>query len=306
VQNNKTAEHEASYIRHSKSDELQYGANSERGKNIDVWLDQGTVGAWRHRRMLSAVDPLIKVYPSAKWLTVGDSMFGFEAHYLQEHGVDVVASNITKGGFDEAVKRGFIKKYSIQNAEALTFADEEFDFVLCKLSYHHFPRPPVAFYEMIRVARLGIVLIEPNDRYILDTPLQKILNNRIFYWFLEKALGLKEKRFDFEHTGSYVFSISCREIEKLALAIQCRMVAFKGFNDYVSPQDHFQPALKGNSVFRRAKLLIKLHDIAAKMKIIKYRNLCAVVIKNDPSEELLKELNKAGYDMCRFPINPYK
>ena len=306
MQNKMINEYEASYIRHIKSDESQYGASGERSQNIEIWLDQGTVGAWRHRRILSAVDPFIKIYPSAKWLTVGDSMFGFDAHYLYEHGIDVTASNITKGGFDEAVKRGFINKYSVQNAEALTFSDNEFDFVLCKLSYHHFPRPPIAFYEMLRVARIGIVLIEPNDRYILDTPLQKILNNRFFYWFLEKTFGVKERRFDFEHTGSYVFSISCREIEKMAIAVQCRMVAFKGFNDYVSPKDHFQPAIEGNAVFRRAKLLIGLHDLAAKMKIIKYRNLCAAVIKNDPPDVLVKELSGTGYKVCHFPVNPYK
>ena len=294
-------EQEASYVRHQESDERQYGCDGKRTRDIEAWIDQGSVGAWRHRRMLSAVDPLIAAYPNAKWLTVGDSMFGSDAHYLGERAASVVASNISDAGLTEAKRRGHISAYSVQNAEALTYADQEFDFVLCKESYHHFPRPPVAMYEMLRVARVGVVLIEPNDRYILDTPLQVVLNNRVFYWFLARLLGMRERRFDFELTGNYVFSISKREVEKIALGMHCQMVAFRGVNDYATDKDHYEPAVKGNAVYRRARLLIGLHDIAARLKLIKYRLLCAVVLKVMPGAATLSHLRGAGYDVMELP-----
>ena len=61
-----------------------------------------------------------------------------------------------------------IKNYKIENAENLSFEDKTIDFILCKESYHHFPRPMVALYEMLRVARNGVLLIEPNDAYIIN------------------------------------------------------------------------------------------------------------------------------------------
>lgn len=39
--------------------------------------------------------------------------------------------------------------------------DDAFDYVLCKDSYHHMPRPMIALYQMLRVARRAVVLIEP-------------------------------------------------------------------------------------------------------------------------------------------------
>ncbi|WP_158308790.1 methyltransferase domain-containing protein [Desulfocurvibacter africanus] len=57
----------------------------------------------------------------------------------------------------------FIPEYSVENAEKLSFANGSYDYLLCKEAFHHFPRPMIALYEMLRVARKGIVLIEPND-----------------------------------------------------------------------------------------------------------------------------------------------
>lgn len=66
----------------------------------------------------------------------------------------------------EARRRGLITKYALENAERLSFADQSFDYVFCKESFHHFPRPYQALYEMLRVAREAVLLIEPNDPHI--------------------------------------------------------------------------------------------------------------------------------------------
>ena len=121
----------------------------------------GSVDNWRHDRMLSCVKPLVRMLPAARWLTVGDGSYGADAAYLQSCGVEVVASSLNADSLKIAAQRGYIRKYQQENAERLSLGDEEVDFVLCKLAFHHFPRPPIALYEMLRVARRGLVLIEP-------------------------------------------------------------------------------------------------------------------------------------------------
>lgn len=54
--------------------------------------------------------------------------------------------------------------YSVENAESLSFRDNEFEVAFCKEAYHHFPRPFLALYEMLRVASKAVVLAEPNDQ----------------------------------------------------------------------------------------------------------------------------------------------
>lgn len=58
---------------------------------------------------------------------------------------------------------GFV--WSTQNAEALTFEDEAFDFTLVHGGLHHCHSPHRALGEMLRVSRVGIALFEPKDGF---------------------------------------------------------------------------------------------------------------------------------------------
>jgi SAM-dependent methyltransferase len=53
--------------------------------------------------------------------------------------------------------------YEVANGEALPYARQSFDLVLCKESLHHLARPVLGLYEMLRVCRQRAVLIEPWD-----------------------------------------------------------------------------------------------------------------------------------------------
>lgn len=64
---------------------------------------------------------------------------------------------------NDTKERGFIHHFRALNAAAMALPHGVFDFVLCKESYHPFPRLMLAFYEMLRVARAGVVLIESNN-----------------------------------------------------------------------------------------------------------------------------------------------
>ena len=138
------------------------------GAQLENWKRNDTVDYWRHERSYSLMNPLLAAYPEASWLTVGDGRYGTDAHYILGKGMkQVMASDISDTLLIEAKRDGFITDYRTENAEKMTFPDGHFDFVLCKEAYHHFPRPAIALYEMLRVAKKGVILIEPLDKNIL-------------------------------------------------------------------------------------------------------------------------------------------
>ena len=48
----------------------------------------------------------------------------------------------------------------------MSFADNSFDYVFIAASLHHLPRPIVGLYELIRVAKYGVIVIELNDSWL--------------------------------------------------------------------------------------------------------------------------------------------
>ena len=126
------------------------------------WLKKNTLDYWRHKRMLNKLNPFLK--KGEKWLTLGDGRYGTEANYLISKGIDAMATDYSDKLLKIGKEIGFIDKYQKENAESLTFDDNEFDYVLIKEAFHHFPRPWIALYEAFRVCKKGVILIEPNDQ----------------------------------------------------------------------------------------------------------------------------------------------
>lgn len=77
---------------------------------------------------------------------------------------EVTISNLDKclGNFD-------FKPYawSVQNAEALTFQDGEFDFAFVSDGLHHCSSPHRALLEMYRVSRKGVIAVEARDSLLM-------------------------------------------------------------------------------------------------------------------------------------------
>src|SRR6185437_10876246 len=142
-------------------------------------------------------------------------------------------TDISEDLLKAAQEQGLITRYRVENAERLTFPDHAFDFVFCKESFHHFPRPMLALYEMLRVSTKGVILIEPNDRSRSVLRRAKAALNAV--------LGRRAHMdaLSYEEDGNYIFSISRREIEKVALGLNMPQVAFKGFNDFYCPGVEF-------------------------------------------------------------------
>ena len=253
--------------------------------------------------MYQALDPILISDPKAKWLTVGDGRFGRDAKYIIGEGCYALASDISDCLLEEARQIGYLSEYKRENAEALSFQDYEFDYVLCKESYHHFPRPMLALYEMLRVARKGVFLIEPNDVYINRKALEILFRN--LKNIIKSLLHKKINKHAFEEAGNYVFSISRREIEKVALGLNLKIIAFKGINDVYFKGAEQEKLSENGPLQRKIKLLINIRNLLCRLGLMDYKNIVAIIFNEVPSKESLQLLNQEEYEIVHLPKNPF-
>lgn len=294
--------YEKSYERHSEHFR-EYLQNASKGEHARTWLQDDTVDAWRHKRMYRALDPILVAESSSTWLTVGDGRYGRDAKYIIEKGGNALPSDISEYLLREAKDIGYIQDYKVENAESLSFSDAMFDYVLCKESYHHFPRPTLALYEMLRVAKKGVILIEPNDIYFIDNCLRCIvvkIKNTVKYLFGKRLI-----KHSFEESGNYVYTISRREIEKVALGLNYNVVAFMGINDYYAYGVEYEKISDNGPLQQKIRRIIFIRDLLCKLGVANYGMLVSIIFKEEPSDKLVRYLREVGYEIVRLPSNPY-
>lgn len=256
----------------------------------ETWLRDDTADHWRHARMM---EPVLKCMPYAKadkWLTIGDGHYGLDAIKMKRCGyTDVLPTNIEDSMLKISKERGWIDDYRVENAEALSFADEAFDYVLCKESYHHFPRPMIALYEMLRVAKKGVVLIEPQDL------------------FADHPLTAGEPVAGYEAIGNYIYTISRRELQKVALGLDLPAIAFKSLYDIYFDGVEYVKASEDEPLF--VSLVNQVKDAEERCRQLqqKHNVLLAVIFKERPTTEQVQNFlsNTEGWNIISFPGNPY-
>lgn len=265
--------------------------------------DNSSIGSWLQSLFFNCLNPLLKI-KDQRWLTVGDA-YGFDARYILNNGNQVTATGLNTDFLSVAQQEGIVSEYRSENAEKLSFEDNTYDFVLCKESYHHFPRPYSALYEMIRVCKKGIVIIEPQDP-ISKMPLLLFMVNTLNS--IRSNLGSKiwKNRFSYEPVGNFVYKVSEREFEKFAAGLNLPLVAFKRIN----PNFYFTGAEgitadKKNKKFRAIYFKKSVLDLLSKLNIIPGQVLSAIVFKETPENEALQALRKEGYKLLNIPKNPY-
>lgn len=277
--------------------------DEERQAIAASWFDESTADFWRHARMYECADCLSD-FPDANWLTVGDGRWGLDSIRLKKKGFkNVLPSDISEALLKESKKRGYIQTYSIQNAESLTFDDNSFDYVLCKESFHHFPRPYMALYELLRVARFAVFLIEPNDPHpSLESILEYVTSMQ------------KDGRCDFprhnpdnwEGSGNFVYSISRREIEKVALGLNLPQLVFKPLNDHYVKGCEFEPAdIEKSAVFREIVETIKLLDKRCQLGQEDSKLLMTGIFKEKMRARTKQIFISRGWSVTDLPRNPY-
>lgn len=267
-----------------------------------VSLKKNTIDNWRHNRMYSFLKEIVEFDKKFKWLTVGDGRFGSDAMKLIEYGAtNVMCTDLDDYLIKYSAEKKEIYKYKKENAENLSFSDNEFDFILCKESFHHFPRPMLALTEMFRVAKIGVILIEPRDYYI----------DRTLFTLANKIVNLFKKRHDghfFEEVGNYVYTISERELEKFMLGMHHYTIAFSGLNDHYSKisEDQIENLnLPLKLKFFRLKTIIAVKNLLNLLNIRKTNLLTAILFKNDLSKDLKFIIQKKGFKFKVLPKNPY-
>jgi ubiquinone/menaquinone biosynthesis C-methylase UbiE len=278
----------------------------------DSWAKFDTVDYWRHERMYTNLLSFIRAYPNSSWLTIGDGRYGTDANFLQRNGCEALATDINDSSLVKAKKVRFINNYKIENAESLSFESNHFDFVLCKESYHHFPRPMLALYEMIRVCKKAVILIEPNDQQIIN-PYQSNVYSSL-HWlinssknFIKKYLGrhafVPEPQY--ESVGNFVYLLSQREVEKLALGMNLPACAFKLMNDAYIEGVEFETISSKGPLLKHLKAELQKSDLKMKRHGDKAGLLIAAIFKSLPSNECVIDLSKDGFNFQKLPRNPF-
>jgi ubiquinone/menaquinone biosynthesis C-methylase UbiE len=268
----------------------------ERQRIAKTWFDTTTADAWRHLRCYEIAD-YIGRSPGERWLTVGDGRYGLDSIRLKERGAaSVLPTDIGEALLKEAKQRGLIEDYAVENAEKLSFANDSFDYVFCKEAYHHFPRPMLALYEMIRVARVGVILCEPHDR-------SRSIANRILSVARRRPHPDSEA---YEDAGNFAYTISEREIEKVALGLNYPQVAFKYRGDHYVKGIEFEPAdWRRSAAFRRTLGMIALTDFLSRFGIVSPATLMAAIFKKPLPASTAHTMRRNGWRIMDLPRNPY-
>ena len=298
-----------SYERHRKEWE-QYIKDEAKRAFSSTWMEKDTLDYWRHSRMLGPVSALVGT--GEKWLTIGDGRYGTDANFLMSIGGDAHASDISDQLLEVAHEKGFIKEFSEQNAEYLKFADSSFDYVLIKEAFHHFPRPWIALYEAFRVARKGVVLIEPSDDDShLKIPVIGALN--VIYInvrdLLKKLLGKASSSYWFEPVGNFGYTVNLKELEKFLLGMNYTYIASTGLNDYYEYGIEYVKVAsqKKEDVVRKKRVIrsIRMLDLLCRIGIRSYNMQATCLFKRAPTSEIQASLYKSGWKVVKLPENPY-
>jgi ubiquinone/menaquinone biosynthesis C-methylase UbiE len=280
-------------LQNSKNDEFVFAF-----KNKDCFLYN-----IRQRTLNGALKPFL--INKNNWLTVGDYN-GVEANFLIENGQNITASDLSDAVLTEVSKQKYISAYKAINVENITFDDNSFDYVFCKEAFHHFPRPYIGLYEMLRVADKAVILLEPID-ILAKMPVLLFIKNVLDRINPNLINKIWKNRYSFESVGNYVYKVSEREIEKIAMGINLPCIAFKSMNVFFShkqlPESTEVPMNKKlwNKVIRKLKFL----DILSFFTLIPPNSLSCVIFKQMPDSELLNGMKKDGYKIIQLPKNPY-
>jgi ubiquinone/menaquinone biosynthesis C-methylase UbiE len=284
----------------------------------ESWFNEHTTDYWRHKRMYNTIAPLANYYSNAQWLTVGDGRFGLDAIRLKkifslQH---VFPTDIGENMLRISKEKGHIAEYGIENAEHLSFADNSYDVVFCKEAFHHFPRPYQALYEMLRVSKKAVIMIEPAERHIINgvkakpyilSAIQLLISKISRKKYHPYVPDINQLTHSYEDAGNYLYTVSVRELEKLVHGMNLGGLAWKGFNDVYEKGCEFEEAKAGNLLFDKINRSIAEGDeLCQQYPAFHQANMMtAAIFKEQPDVVLLDALRYAGFQVPQVFHNPH-
>lgn len=294
-----------SYQRHAEWQSKKFTTNDlivERVNSVKTRV--GSIGDWTQNILFEPIDGLLEDKDKS-WFIVGDS-YGHDAYYLLQKGVKkVLTSDLNDDILQVAKTEGIITEYDIQNAEKLTLEDNSFNYVLCKESYHHFPRPFAAMYEMLRVSKDGVVVIEPQDP-VIKMPSLLFLYNFLMKVSPKTSFKIWKNRISYEPVGNFVYKVSIREFEKLTAGLALTHLAFKqtNVNFWFEGAEKFK-ADNSCSKYRKIRFKKRMLDFLTKIGVLPGQTLTTIIFKTTPTEAFQEKLKKEGFTFIEIPKNPY-
>lgn len=278
-------------------------------QQLQMLLGNDTAGSRVYLRLYRYLTSIVQHSPDAQWLTVGDGRYGLDGYHLGRMGARrVMITDIAPALLDIAVERQLIPGYRLMNAEAMDMADNSVDYVLCKEALHHFPRPYLGLYEMLRVAQQAVVLVEPHD--VLGAwPLLRWLENgfdKIRHW-TGLRLSPYRTRYSYETVGNFVYKINARDMERLAGGLGLPLVMVRGHNYFWQNGLHRVPHSRrwASGAYRKVALKKGVADLGRWLGLLPPGLITVVIFKEMPDAALQKAMRRQGYVAYPIPPNPY-
>ena len=150
-------------------------------------------------------------------------------------------------------------------------------------------RPYAAIYEILRVARYGVVVIEPQDPWI-DWPCRTDATQP-----------------HYEAVGNYVYQFSSRELEKIAYGMNIAGVATKSLVDVYIPDCEFALCTDTDPIWMETKKRVEEGEKAVEQGTAKPNYILGILFKNSVDQGLLQMLTKQYSDWMfkSTDTNPY-
>ncbi|MCL5026069.1 MAG: methyltransferase domain-containing protein [Chloroflexi bacterium] len=123
---------------------------------------------------------------------------GMDGEKLESSGLSVTVTDLSADAIERARRHGLAYRLVAADATRLPFRDRSFDIAFVHDGLHHLPDPSAGIAEMCRVARLAIVVAEPQREALTRLAL---------------ALHMS---CDWEDAGNYVFRLRGPEIARIA------------------------------------------------------------------------------------------
>lgn len=227
-----------------------------------TWWDDQTANHWRHRRFMEPVLDILQTRQDT-WVTIGDGS-GHDSWIMFNDGFeDILSTDIGDGTLKRSLQEGHIQKCAQANAENLQFDDEQFDFVLCKEAFHHMRRPYMGLYEMLRVAKRAVVLIEPQDQWV-DFPTRTGAPTPFY-----------------EGVGNYVYGLSFREIQKICLGLNLPGYASKNMMDVYIQGCEFAKADLSDPLFKQMAETVTAMEARCEQRLEKWNYVLTILFKDE-------------------------
>jgi SAM-dependent methyltransferase len=137
--------------------------------------------------------------------------------------------------FTNLITNKKFSKIKYGNMENLTYSDNSFDYAVVHASLHHTSKPYKGIYEMYRVSRKGILLIESQDNFTMRLLIKFNLtedfeNSSIKY----SGLAINKGGVDGTNIPNYIYRFTERELKKFSKGLDFNKSHKIYFDHYLS------------------------------------------------------------------------